>query len=336
MTTLTTEYLGLSLAHPIVASSSPLTGSIDSLLALEDAGAAAVVLPSLFEEQVEHDSQALDYSLGAGMGFNAESHGGYFPELDDYDSGQGQYLDLLVEAKRELEVPVIASLNGTSEGGWTSYAAAMADKGADALELNIYLVAADPDSTGAEIEDQYLRLVETVRSTIDIPLAVKIGPWFSSPGNMARRLADAGADGLVMFNRFYLPDIDLETLDVTPDLVLSTPNEVRLTLRWIATMAGAVDADLAATTGVHSSDEVVKLILAGAQVVMMSSALLIHGPAHLGRVLADTSEWFADRDYASVDQARGSVSQASVADPTAFERANYMKTLSSYAPTVTH
>ncbi|MEE9415156.1 MAG: dihydroorotate dehydrogenase-like protein [Acidimicrobiales bacterium] len=332
MTTLATEYLGLDLANPIVASSSPLTGSIDTLLALEHAGAAAVVLPSLFEEQVEHDSLALDYSLGAGLGLNAESHGGYFPELDDYDTGDDRYLDLLIRAKAELKVPVIASLNGTSEGGWTSYASAMADKGADALELNIYLVAANPDATGVEIEDQYLRLVESVRSAIEIPLAVKIGPWFSSPGNMARRLAEAGADALVLFNRFYLPDIDLETLEVTPDLVLSTPIEMRLTLRWIAIMAGAVEADLAATTGVHSADEVVKLILAGAQVAMMSSALLIHGPEHLATVLAETGRWFADRDYASVDQARGSVSQASAADPTAFERANYMKTLSSYAP----
>ncbi|MDH3754137.1 MAG: dihydroorotate dehydrogenase-like protein [Acidimicrobiia bacterium] len=332
MTDLTTRYLGLTLGHPIVASSSPLTGSIDSLLALQEAGAAAVVLPSLFEEQVEHDSLALDHGFEVGAEFNAETYGGYFPELDDYNAGDEEYLDVLVAAKRELTIPVIASLNGTSEGGWTSYATSLQDEGADALELNIYLVAADPDATSLEVEDRYLRLVESVRSAIDIPLAVKIGPSFSSPVNMARRLAAAGADALVLFNRFYQPDIDLGTLDVSPDLVLSSPAEMRLILRWIAIMRGRIDAELAATTGVHDADGVVKLILAGADVTMMTSALLQHGPGHIATVLDGVRDWFTEREYTSLDQARGSVSQASVPDPTAFERANYMRTLLSYAP----
>jgi dihydroorotate dehydrogenase (fumarate) len=332
MTDLTTDYLGLTLAHPLVASSSPLTGSIDSLLQLEAAGAAAVVLPSLFEEQVEHESLALDFSLDSGAGFNAEAHDGYFPELDSYNTGHDDYLDLLRRAKAELNIPVIASLNGISTGGWTSYASGLESSGADAIELNVYLVAADPDATGSDVEDRYIRLVEQVRSAITIPLAVKIGPQFSSPANMARRLAGAGADALVLFNRFYQPDIDLETLTVGPNLILSRSEEMRLTLRWIAIMAGRVDAELAATTGVHTADDVVKLILAGADVAMMTSALLQNGPEHLTTILDGVRTWFTDRDYASTNQARGSLSQKSVADPTAFERANYMKALVSYAP----
>lgn len=326
---LTTDYLGLALAHPIVASASPLTGSIDTLLELEAAGAAAVVLPSLFEEQVEHDALALDHSLDYGAGFGPEADG-YLPELDDYNTGAGEYLDLLTSAKQELSIPVIASLNGVSDGGWVSYATTLEEAGADAIELNVYLVAADPSASGVEVEDRYLQLVTHVRSAIDIPLAVKIGPAFSSPANMARRLADAGADAIVVFNRFYQPDMDLETLDVAPDIELSTPGEMRLVLRWVAIMAGRIGAQLAATTGVHDADGVVKLLLAGADVTMMTSALLRHGPSHLTTVLAGTQRWFDDHGYVSVDQARGSVSHQSVPDPVAFERANYMKTLISY------
>ena len=329
---LRTRYLGLELRNPLVASSSPLTGAVESLLALEDAGAAAVVLPSLFEEQVEHDAFALDHAVGVGTGVNMEAHGGYFPALDDYNTGADEYLDLLIAAKRALSIPVIVSLNGTSDGGWIRYATALQDEGADAIELNVYHVAADPEASGAQVEDRYLHLVEHVRSAVDVPLAVKIGPFFSSPANMARRLAAAGADGIVLFNRFYQPDIDLETLDVRPDLVLSTPDELRLVLRWIAIMAGRVDADLAATTGVHDADGVVKLILAGADVAMSASALLRHGPGHLRTMLDGMTRWFTDRDYQSVDQARGSMSQASAPDASAFERANYLKTLVAYAP----
>ena len=259
-----------------------------------------------------------------------EAHDGYFPALDDYNTGSDYYIDLLEDAKQELNVPVIASLNGNSEGGWTHYAAALQDSGADALELNVYHVAADIDATAADVEDRYLRLVEQVRAEIAIPLAVKIGPYFSSPGNMARRLAAAGADGLVLFNRFYQPDIDLDTLSVTPDLVLSTPAEMRLVLRWMAILRGRIDVDLAATTGVHDGDGAVKLLLAGADVVMLASSLLTNGPGHLRTVLDDLARWFAERDYESVSQARGSVSQVAVPDPSAFERANYMRTLTSW------
>lgn len=333
-TDLSTDYLGLSLRNPLVASASPLTGSLDSLHALEEAGVGAVVLPSLFEEQVVHEAMIFGYHEADEASFNPEAHGGYFPAMDDYNSGADRYLDLMVSAKYELTVPVIASLNGTSEGGWTHYASALEGEGADAVELNIYHLAADPDQTAVEVEDRYLRLVEKVRSEISIPLAVKVGPFFSSPANMARRLAEAGADGLVLFNRFYQPDIDLETFDVAPDLELSTPVDMRLVLRWIAIMRGRVDAYLAATSGVHDGAGAVKMILVGADVVMMASALLRHGPDHVATVLAELERWFDDRSYQSVAQARGSMSQVSVPDPSAFERANYVKTISSYHPDV--
>lgn len=329
-TDLTSTYLGLTLSHPIMASASPLTGDVESLLALQDAGAAAVVLPSLFEEQVEHEVMAYGSLLESEAAFNPEAYDGYFPDLDEYNTGAEEYLDLLNAAKQELSIPIIASLNGTSEGGWTHYASALEGEGADALELNIYYVAADPDATSGQVEDRYLRLVEQVKAEIGIPLAVKIGPFFSSPANMARRLASAGADGLVLFNRFYQPDINLDTLDVSPDLDLSTPAEMRLVLRWIAIMYGRVEADIAATTGVHDGRGAVKLVLAGADVAMMASALLHHGPGHVRTVVDDMRRWFTEREYASLDQARGSVSQVSVPDPSTFERANYMRTLVSY------
>lgn len=333
MTDLTSSYLGLTLDHPIVASSSPLTGDIDQLLDLQARGAAAVVLPSLFEEQVEHDAATMELTSGWAGGMSAEAHDGYFPELDDYNTGAEQYLDLLQRAASELTVPVIASLNGTSVGGWTYYAEALQEHGAAAIELNVYHVAADVDATSEEVERQYLELVEQVRARIEVPLAVKLSPFFSSPGNLARRLAEAGADGLVLFNRFYQPDIDLDELTVAPNLVLSSPAEMRLVLRWIAILRGRVDADLAATTGVHRAEDVVKLLLAGADVAMMASALLQHGPEHLTTVRDGVAAWFSERDYASVQQARGSLSQESVPDPEAFERANYMKTLLSYSST---
>jgi dihydroorotate dehydrogenase (fumarate) len=331
MTELSTTYLGLELAHPIVASASPLTGSIESLVELEAAGAAAVVLPSLFEEEIDHESRAFDHHMTFAADFNVEASGGYLPDISGAASVHDLF-DLVTRAKEALRIPVIASLNGTSDGGWTAYAKGFAERGADALELNIYLVAADPDATGPEIEDRYLRLVAQVREAVDLPLAVKIGPQFSSPANMARRLADAGADGLVVFNRFYQPDIDLGSLEVATDLHLSSSEEMRLTLRWIAIMAGRVDADLAATTGVHTADDVVKLILAGADVTMMTSALLAHGPEHLTEVIDDVRRWFTERGYESLRQARGSVSQASVPDPETFERANYLQTITGYAP----
>ena len=328
---LATKYLGMDLINPIVPSSSPLTRQVDTLLQLEAAGAAAVVLPSLFEEQIEHDAMAVHAALDYGSEISAESVGGYFPEMDDYNTGASDYLGHLRAAKDALSIPVIASLNGDSAGGWTLYARILEDAGADALELNIYLIAADMERTGTQVADEYLRLVSRVREAVTIPLAVKVGPYFTSMANMARRLVDAGADGLVLFNRFYQPDIDLETLTVGPNLVLSTSTELRLVLRWMAILHGRINASLAATTGVHTSEDVLKLVLSGADITMMASALLKNGPGHVATVLDGVTRWLEDRDYLSLDQARGSLSQLASPDPSAFERSNYMHALIGYS-----
>lgn len=329
---LSTTYLGIELPHPIMPSASPLTGDIDHILALVQAGAPAVVLPSLFEEQIEHDAMAVHLGLERGAGAFGEAPGGYLPELIDYRTGPGEYLDLVRRARKEAGIPVIASLNGVSSGGWTMYARILAEEGIDALELNIYMIAADLEATSLDVERSYLHLVETVREAVEIPLAVKVGPYFSAMGSMARRLVDAGADGLVLFNRFYQPDIDLGTLSVVPNLALSSPNELRLVLRWLAILHGRIDADLAATTGIHQADDAVKSLLAGATVAMMASALLRHGPEQFTTVLDGLTAWLLQNDYESVAQARGSLSQRAVSDPSTFERANYMKTLQSYVP----
>ena len=328
---LSTTYMGLELASPLVPSSSPLTGSVATLRRLEEAGAAAVVLPSLFEEQIEHEAMEVHHSLEYGSGQFAEAVGGYLPEMDSYNTGPQHYLDQVEQAKAALSIPVIASLNGTSRGGWTLYARLCEEAGADALELNIYFVAADPAATASQVEMQYLELVATVRDAVSIPLAVKVGPYFSSMGHTARQLVVAGADGLVLFNRFYQPDIDLEELEVSPNLVLSSPVEMRLVLRWMAILRGRVEASLAATTGVHEAEDVVKLILAGADVTMMASALLRNGPEHLTTVLEGVRSWFDEHEYESVEQAKGSLSQESSPDPAAFERSNYMRTLTTYS-----
>ena len=328
---LATRYLGLDLSGPIVPSASPLTGSMDSLRRLEASGASAVVLPSLFEEQVEHEAMAVHHSIEFGAESFAEATGGYFPEMDGYNTGPQHYLDHLAEAKGALGIPVIASLNGTSRGGWTLYARLCEEAGADALELNIYLVAADITTTADQVERQYLDLFEAVAAAVSIPLAAKVGPFFSAMANMASRLVSAGADGLVLFNRFYQPDMDLDEMEVRPNLVLSSQEEMRLVLRWMAILHGRLDTSLAATTGVHSAEDVVKLILAGADVAMMASALLLHGPEHLGTVLERVRAWFVDHGYESVAQARGSLSQQHSPDPAAFERSNYMRTLISYS-----
>src|SRR4051794_9116854 len=327
MTDLTTRYLGLELRSPIVASASPLTGNLRTLHELEAAGVGAVVLPSLFEEQLVHDSLNIDHLLSIGGGAEAA---GYFPALDDYNTGPDHYLDLLERAKEALEIPVIASLNGFSFGGLIHYARLLQTAGADALELNLYFVAADPDHSAADIERQYLDLVAGVRAALDIPLAVKIGPAFTALAHTARSLVEAGAEGLVLFNRFYQPDIDLETLEVAPRLVLSDSDELRLPLRWIAILHQRVAAYLAATTGVHTAEDVAKVLLAGGDVAMMASALLKHGPDHAAEVERDLRTWMDAHDYVSVDQLRGSLAQRSVPDPEAYERANYMRTILSF------
>jgi dihydroorotate dehydrogenase (fumarate) len=328
---LTSTYLGIPLRNPVVPSASPLTGRIEILERLAGAGAGAVVLPSLFEEQIEHEEMEVSRSLEYGAGGFAEAASGYLPEMEDYNTGPDEYLQLIETAKERLEIPVIPSLNGTSRGGWLRYARLMEQAGADALELNIYFIAADLTDSPAEVEDRYLELVAAVSDAIDVPLAVKIGPYFSALGHFVRRLTDAGASGLVLFNRFYQPDIDLDSLEVAPNLVLSTDAEMRLVLRWMAILRGRVSCSLAATTGVHTGDDAVKLILAGADVVMMASALLKHGPEHLGTVVTGLEAWLSEREYESVEQAKGSLSQEHSPDPAAFERSNYMKTLVTWS-----
>ncbi len=326
---LSTRYLGLELKSPLVASPSPLGHDLEMLRRLEDAGAAAVVLPSLFEEQIEHEAFEVHQVLEAGT----ESFGealSYFPELDDYNTGPGPYLDHLCSAKELLSIPVIGSLNGSSPGGWVRYARQMQDAGADAIELNVYFVATDPSVSSAQVEERYLSLVRAVREVVTIPVAVKVGPYFSSLANMACRLAEAGADGLVLFNRFVQPDIDLETLSVVPEVHLSTSAELLLPLRWIAILHGRVAASLAATTGVHRPEDVLKLLLAGADVTMTTSAVLRDGPERLRELVIGLRALLEKGEYESVEQLKGSMSQASCPDPEAFERSQYMRALVSY------
>ena len=329
---LETSYLGMALSSPLVVAASPLGRRVANLLRLQEAGAAAVVLPSLFEEQIEHDSYQTHAVLEAGAGVYQEAARGYLPEAaEGYASGSERYLALVGEARDKLTIPVIASLNGISTGGWVEYARKMEEAGASALELNVYFIAADVEESGEAVEHRYLDLVAAVRAAVGIPLAVKVGPYFSSMANMARRLVEAGADGLVLFNRFYQPDIDIEDLKVRPNVQLSTSAELRLPLRWIAILKGRVDASLAASTGVHTPEDVLKLVMAGADVTQVAAALLKQGAGWLTWVRSEMTTWLEEHDYESIEQMKGSLSQASSPDPAAFERANYMETLVTYA-----
>jgi dihydroorotate dehydrogenase (fumarate) len=296
---------------------------------MEDAGAGAVVLPSLFEEQIEQEARTLRHYLSRGLESYAESLS-YFPEPREFRLGPDDYLEHVRRTKQALRIPVIASLNGSTVGGWIEYARLIQDAGADALELNLYDVPADIDATARLVEDRHLEVVTAARGSVRIPLAVKIGPYFSAPANVAARLHKAGADGLVLFNRFYQPDFDLETLDVVPKVRLSTPDELLLRLRWIAVLHGRLPLSLAATGGIHTGDDALKALLAGADAAMLCSALLQHGIEHLKVVRADLSRWMEERDYISVEQLKGSMSQRSCPDPTAFERASYMKAITGY------
>lgn len=330
MIDLQTTYLGMRLRSPLVASASPLTGRLDSLLALERAGAAAVVLPSLFQEEVEDDSLRLHEQLETGALSFPEATG-FFPELEFGDVGPWGHVKLVRAAKDALAVPVIASVNGTTPGGWVDYARLMEEAGADAIELNLYAVAADPLRSAEVVEGGYLEVVRLVRKAVQVPLAVKLSPYLSSTAHFARRLVGEGADGLVLFNRFYQPDLDLETLQVLPRVELSHPSELRLPLRWLGILRPQLNTiSLAATTGVHTGLDAAKALLAGADVVMMTSALLQHGPAHLARVESELVGWLTEHDYVSVAQARGSVSHRNATDPASYERANYLRTLASY------
>lgn len=334
MIDLTTNYLGLKLKHPVVPSASPLSDSLDKIKRLEDAGASAVVMYSLFEEQIVGESHLLDHYLSYGAESFAEALD-YFPEMDSYNIGPNAYLDLIRRAKESVEIPIIGSLNGVSTGGWVEYARMIEEAGADALELNIYHIPTDPALTGAEVEQMYLDVVHDVKANISIPLAVKVGPYFSSFANVAMRLAKAGADGLVIFNRFYQPDFDLERLEVVPNLTLSSAWELRTPIRWVSILYGRVPVDFAVTRGVHSYEDVLKGVMAGANVTMMASELLRNGVQRMGLIVQEVGRWLEEHEYHSLAQARGSMSQQNVAEPAAFERANYMKVLQSwkYDPT---
>jgi dihydroorotate dehydrogenase (fumarate) len=327
---LSTTYLGLELANPLVASSSPMTANVDSLKALEEAGIAAVVLPSLYEEQIEHEALEMQRLYEFGVDSFAESLSGYFPEFEDYSTRTEAYLVGVHDAKEALDIPVIASLNGTTRGGWVHYARKIEEAGADALELNVYLIPTDPYASGRDIEERYLDLVRAVKEEVSIPLSVKVGPYFSSPPFMARELVDAGAQGLVLFNRFYQPDIDLETLEVVPTVNLSPRTALLLPLRWIGILKGMVQADLAITSGVHTGEDALKAALVGADVSMMAAALLRGGASHVTRMLADMQAWLDEHEYESIAQMKGSMSIGTAPNPDAFVRANYMKMLTTY------
>ena len=331
MMELITSYMGLKLKNPIVHSASPLTESLDNIRRLEDAGTAAVVMYSLFEEQINLESLQIDHFLSYGANSVSEATS-YFPEMQSYKVGPDEYLNRIREAKEAVRIPVIGSLNGVSSGGWIEYARKIEQAGADALELNIYFIPTDPEMSGPEVEQIYVDVVTEVKNSVDIPVAVKVGPFFSAMGHMARRLQDAGADGLVLFNRFYQPDFDLEELEVVPHLILSDSYEMRLPLRWVAILYGRVEVDFAISTGVHNHEDVLKAMMAGAKVSMMTSELLQHGIERVADVLKGVKQWMEDHEYVSIEQMQGSMSQKHVADPAAFERANYMRVLHSWRP----
>jgi dihydroorotate dehydrogenase (fumarate) len=326
---LTTSYLGLQLRNPLVASASPLSKKVELVQRMEEAGAAAVVLYSLFEEQIVHESQALDHYLSRGAESYAEAVS-YYPDLPHYQLEPDNYLEHLRRVKRAVSIPVIGSLNGVTPGHWLEYAHKIEQAGADALELNIYDLPTDPDLSGALLEERYVALVSDVRAQIRIPFAVKLSPFFTALPNLARRLAVAGADGLVLFNRFYQPDIDLERLEVMPTVYLSRSEDLLLPLRWLAILSPQIHADFALTGGVHSAHDVLKAMMVGARVTMLTSELLANGIFRLEEILNDLRAWMEEREYESIEQMQGSMSQRAVADPTAFERANYMRALSSF------
>lgn len=335
MIDLSTSYLGLPLKTPIVASASPLSHHPEVLQRLEEAGVSAVVMYSLFEEQIIRTSLELDYLLTHGAESFAEALN-YLPDHGKYSVGPERYIEQIHELKRKLQIPVIGSLNGVSPGGWIHYARLIEEAGADALELNIYNIPTDPNITGADLEQGYVDLVRNMRAEVKIPLSVKLSPYFSSLPNLAWRLMEAGAQGLVLFNRFYQPDFDLENLEVVPNLQLSNSNELRLPLRWVALLYGRVPVDLALTSGVHTAQDVLKAMMAGSKVTMLASALLKQSdPSGFVRgLLVDLERWMIEREYESITQMQGSMAQRAVAKPTTYERANYMKVLSSYEPDV--
>ncbi|MBU0558845.1 MAG: dihydroorotate dehydrogenase-like protein [Bacteroidetes bacterium] len=326
---LTTTYMGLTLKNPVVPSASPLSHSLDNVRALEDAGAAAIVVHSLFEEQITHESGELDHYLSYGTESYAEATT-YFPEPNAFNVGPYEYLDLIADMKKAVKIPIIGSLNGVSTGGWVNYAKNIQEAGADALELNVYYIPTNTNLKSEEIEKMYIETLKAVKANVSIPVAIKLSPFFTSMANMAHKLDAAGADALVMFNRFYQPDFDLDKLEVIPNLVLSTNWEMRLPLRWTAILYGQIKASLAVTSGVQNYQDVLKVMMAGGSVAMMCSELLMNGTLRITEVLDNLKKWMEEKEYSSIKMMQGSMSQKSVNEPAAFERANYMKTLQSY------
>lgn len=326
---LTSNYLGLKLRTPLVVSASPLSEELDNVKLMEDAGAAAVVLHSLFEEQLRQDRAELNQQLEQSANSSPEAQT-YFPEPTEFRLGPQEYLEHIARAKAAVRIPIIASLNGSSTGGWTEYARQIQQAGADALELNIYYIPTELDLPGAAVEQTYLDILKAVKSAVTIPVAVKLSPFFSNFANMAKRLDAAGANGLVLFNRFYQPDIDLDTLEVKPNLLLSTPMAMRVPLRWIALLYQRVAANLAATSGIHRAQDVLKMLMAGADVTMLCSVLLRHGIPQISVIEREMVAWMEEHEYVSVQQLRGSLSQKNCGNPSAFERAQYTRAISKY------
>lgn len=327
---LETKYLGLTLKNPLVPSASPLSSDVDNVKKMEDAGASAVVMYSLFQEQINAENKALDHFLTSSQESYAEALS-YFPEPQEYHNLHAEdYLEQITALKSAVDIPIIASINGVSEGGWMSYSQKMEEAGADAIELNIYYIAGDPNVTSQEVEQMYINDLKAVKQSVSIPVSVKLGPYFSSFGNLAVRLEEAGADGLVLFNRFYQPDLDLENLEVNPSLELSNTFEKRLPLRWIAMLRPHLKGSIAATTGIHSAKDVIKMLLVGADVTMMASVLLYSGPGVLKHIEKEMIQWMEDKEYNSVEELKGAMSSTSVSDPSAFERANYIKILQGF------
>jgi dihydroorotate dehydrogenase (fumarate) len=324
---LATTYLGLKLRSPLVIAASPLSEEIDNIKRMEDAGASAVVLYSLFEEQLRQDRAELNQRMEQGT-FSSPESLTYFPEPEEYHLGPEEYLKHIVKAKEAVDLPIIASLNGSSVGGWTQYARLIQDAGADALELNIYNIPSDLNLSGERVEQTYIDILKAVKSEVSIPVAVKLSPFFSNFANMAKRLDDAGANGLVLFNRFYQPDIELESLEVRPNILLSTPMAMRLPLRWIALLYDRIRPSLAATSGIHRATDALKMLMAGADVTMLCSVLIRHGVEHIRVIERELGEWMETHEYVSVQQLRGSMSQKNCADPSAFERAQYTRAIS--------
>lgn len=326
---MSTNYMGLKLQHPLVASSTPLSDTLDGIKLLEDSGAAAIVMFSLFEEQIRRENEAFDFFTESGSESFAESLS-YFPPVANSASGPDHYLNLIRKAVEATNIPIIGSLNGVTNEGWIDHARQIQEAGANAIELNIYFIPADIEMSGAEAEQRYFDILRSVKNAVSIPVAIKLSPFFSAIGNMAKRLDEAGADALVLFNRFYQPDFDLDRLQVAPRAKLSNPEEIRLPLLWVAVLYGRIKTSLAASSGVHSPTEVVKYLLAGADVVMVASALMKNGPQYLNVLVEGLEQWLTARGYSSMDEVRGKMSQRQVADPSAFGRVNYIKVLESF------